>query len=295
MELKLLNWLISFFQKLKKSLSNGIDELVYMKYVIEFGERDDDIYVSTFMKSGTTWMQMILYQLTTDGEITFNHIYDVSPWLRNLASRKGVIPKDLPSPRIIKMHDAYEKVPKGKPGRFIYVMRDGIDVSNSLWHHRRNYVTHKLSFSENFDTSFVENGSMNWFHFNAEWLMNKNKHKMLYVRYEDLKNDFDKEINRISAFIGITLTPEILQRTKQRASFSFMKMHETKFGEQPPEDKFDRVYDQFIRSGSMGEGFEKISTEELRVYCQKMKEILPISPLLFDYFKKANAELSNRT
>jgi hypothetical protein len=48
MELKILNWLISFLQKLKKSLSNGIDELVYMKYVVEFGERDDDIYVSTF-------------------------------------------------------------------------------------------------------------------------------------------------------------------------------------------------------------------------------------------------------
>jgi hypothetical protein len=37
------------------------------------------------------------------------------------------------------------------------------------------------------------------------------------------------------------------------------------------------VYDQFIRSGNVGESFQKISTEQLKVCCQKMKDILPIS------------------
>ena len=49
----------------------------------EFDYRSDDIYVATYMKSGTTLLQMILYQLFTDGNMDFDHIYDVSPWLEH--------------------------------------------------------------------------------------------------------------------------------------------------------------------------------------------------------------------
>jgi hypothetical protein len=294
MEIKILNWLIRFLDRLKGNIVKVVDKLVSLKYELEFGEREDDIYIATFMKSGTTWMQMIVYQMVTDGNIDFKHIYDVSPWVRNLAATRGALPENLPSPRIIKTHDPYDQVMSSKPGRFIYVIRNGIDVANSLWHHRRNYVKASLTFEENMEISFKDKDDMNWFTFNRKWLENKNKHKILYVRYEDLHAQFDKEIERIAAFIEVPLTAEMKARVKERASFSFMKQHETKFGEQPPEQRHQIVYDQFIRSGKTNEGIGEISDADLNSYIENFKTQLPPSPLLANYFMAAVEESERR-
>ncbi len=47
---------------------------------VDFNIRPDDIFIVTYPRSGTTWMQMILYQLTTDGKMNFPHISKVCPW-----------------------------------------------------------------------------------------------------------------------------------------------------------------------------------------------------------------------
>jgi len=36
-----------------------------------FVPRNDDIFIVTYPRSGTTWLQQILYQLTTDGNMDF--------------------------------------------------------------------------------------------------------------------------------------------------------------------------------------------------------------------------------
>jgi len=39
-----------------------------------FVPRPGDIYIVSYPRSGTTWLQMILYQLTSDGSMGFDHI-----------------------------------------------------------------------------------------------------------------------------------------------------------------------------------------------------------------------------
>ncbi|MBL0309454.1 MAG: sulfotransferase domain-containing protein [Bacteroidetes bacterium] len=266
-EISIIEKCIRFLSKVKSNVEGAIHQLRFMKYELLFGERDDDIYVVTFLKAGTTWMQMILYQLTTDGAMNFKHIYDVSPWLRNLADRNGTIP-DLLSPRIVKTHDPYNKVDKNKKGKYIFVVRDGLDVANSLYHHRKNYNSTKITFQESFEMSFRDEDDSNWFKFHEQWLRNKNKLPILYVRYEDLQQNFVQELFRIAKFLGIELKPEHINRIQEHCSFDFMKQHESKFGEQPNVEKHEIVYNQFIRTGKMGEG-EKVISEADKEYFYK--------------------------
>jgi hypothetical protein len=249
-----LRWIVS-------KISALLRELNFFQYCLKFGQRNDDIYVCTYLKSGTTLMQMILYQLTTNGEVDFEHIYDVSPWIRNDAF-KGKPPLNFPSPRIIKSHDGYDQFEMDIKGRFIHVTRNGKDVAASLYHQNKNYNRADLEFSETFQNFFERKSKMNWFSYTRDWFENKKKLNVLYVKYEDLIDRKEEVIREVAKFINIELTHEIVERTLERSSFDFMKLHEDKFGEQP----LERVYNQFIRKGKKGEGEEYLNEAQKKFF-----------------------------
>ncbi len=232
-------------ERTKKALEN----LRWLDYKFKFGEREDDIYVTTYPKSGTTLMQMLLYQLTTNGNMNFEHIYDVSPWIRN-AAITGVPPIELPSPRIIKTHDPYHLFPPFTKGRFIFVSRNPQDCIVSNWHQELNYRTTTLTLADYAERKLKE--KPNWFEFTKAWLINEKKLPILYLRYEDLLNDFEGCVNKISKFLQIEFSPETITRTYERTRFDYMKQNENKFGERPI--LAERIFNQFIRQGKIGEG-----------------------------------------
>lgn len=256
----LLNKLNKPISRFSKFINKKSTELRFVQYKLIFGERDDDIYIATFPKSGTTMMQMILYQLTTNGEINFNHIYDVSPWIRN-ESFRNKRPKNWPSPRIIKTHDRHKNFPKNIKGRFIVVHREGMDVAVSFYHQQKNYNDPNLKF-EDFIKSFLKGKS--WFKFSSEWFRNKNNLTVLYVKYENLLHNKRNEINRIVEFLNLKVNDDQVDRAIHFSSFEYMKEKEDLFGDKP--EALNRVYDQFIRKGKKGEGKKIFSTEDKREF-----------------------------
>lgn len=264
-KLKLINALENYLERRISSLSNYMLKIKEYKYFDALEERNDDIFVVTFLKSGTTWMQMILYQLTTEGKMDFNHIYDVSPWIRNEAV-SGKDPErinQLPSPRIFKSHDKYQEFGEGSQARFIYVYRNGMDVAVSLHHHRRNYNKADETLEETLDQYFNTEKEYNWYNYSEEWLANSMGLNILYISYEELKADLESAVKKIAQFLGIELDKERLDRVLERSSFEFMKTHETKFGEQP---KHQIVYNNFIRKGETGEGKKKLNEQQQKAY-----------------------------
>lgn len=278
--------LYRFISRIHSGSGEALKKLKEYRYFSQFEEREDDIYVTTFLKSGTTWMQMILYQLTTGGNIDFNHIYDISPWPTNAAIKGEKPPNGLPSPRILKSHDPYDNFNKDIKGRFIFVYRNAGDVAVSLFHHLKNYEDPGITMDAVLERYFREDKEYNYYTFHRQWFLNKHKFPVLYIRYEDLKNSFDLKIRQIAAFIRVDVTEELIERVRERSSFEFMKQHEEKFGEQPT-DRDKRRYDQFIRKGATGEG-AKTLTEEQKETIRKgfnghLKEFEPLfDPAAFD-------------
>lgn len=276
---KLVSFAHKLIHKLGKNISKAAEELNYLKFKMDFGERDDDIYIITFPKSGTTLMQMMLYQLTTNGKVDFKHIYDVSPWIRNDSFKRRKPRLDLPSPRLIKSHDTYEYYDKATKGKFIYIIRNGMDVAVSLYNQRKNYGSPNLDFDKYFE-GFMKSVKLNWFAFNRQWLENKNKLPILYITYESLLNNFDESLKKLSEFCNIKVSEKDLPRIKERCSFEYMKKHEDKFGEQQPEPKPQFIYDQFIRKGKPGEGKNILNDKQRKwfivEYCQKIQRFEPL-------------------
>lgn len=263
----ILNILERFCTSRIESYAAALTHIRQHRFFHVLQQREDDIYIVTFQRSGTTWVQMICYQLLTDGNMGIDHIYDVSPWLSNAAVTGGDAAKinKLASPRIFKSHDSYGKFDPGVKGRFIHVHRNGEDVAVSLHHHIRNYRNPEQTLDQTLEEYFAPENDNNWFSFTQHWLKNANSFDILYIDYADLKNHFDPSVERIADFLNVALTEEVMQRVRERCSFSFMKKHESKFGEQP---KNPRVYDQFIRQGKEGAGTE-LSAEQ-HLYFNKM-------------------------
>ncbi len=211
--LRYLSW-VAGWQKLKR---------------VDYESLPDDVFLATYPRSGTTWLQMMLYQLITDGEMRFSHISERIPWLERIPF-SGLDVRCLPSPRVFKTHLPYSAVPKGQ-ARYIYFCRDGRDVVVSYYHfyrsHLRETSTEFPEFFERFMQGKVQYGT--WFDHVAGWWERRDDSNVLFLWYEDAKADLAGTLRIIADFCGIDISEADLARPLERCSFEFMKKHEWQF------------------------------------------------------------------
>src|SRR5262245_40191290 len=229
---------------------------------LDFVPRKDDVFIVTYPRSGTTWMQMILYQLTSDGSMEIPHIGEYCPWFeRSLRSGRGF--ETRPGPRLFKSHLSYRQIPKG-PGKYIYVARDGKDVAISNYHLERMYIGYEGTFADYFDRFLrgqVECGS--WFAHVSQWWQHRDDPGVLFLTYEELTRDLESCVRRIADFCGFDLPPERLPGILERCRFAFMKEHERKF-----DPAMEVLWEQgvqlngFIRRGRVGESAVELSSDQ---------------------------------
>ena len=134
-----------------KSVTQNVVNTIEKTYV----PRNDDVFLCTFIKSGTTWVQAILRELIDIAEGTDTRVEGVSvgltegeriPWIEEMAAIAGpttIYTKRLneQSPkrrRVFKTHLPYPVVQNWatKGTKFIFVVRDPRDVAVSAWHTR---------------------------------------------------------------------------------------------------------------------------------------------------------------
>lgn len=278
-------------KKMKASVLNGILRLIgkaqyrlYMLYgkikaittPIDYESRDDDIFICTYPKSGTTWVQMILYQLTGDGELNHPHISLAIPDVEmDVLFGPGDIRQYKP-PRILKTHQPYESVLKGS-GRYIYVVRDGRDVAVSYFHHYRYYRGYNGTFDE-FVELFLKGQAVfgNWADHVAGWRKNPDNLNVLYLSYEELVEDLEAGVRKIAGFCNIPISDDQMPRILERCGFEFMKENQYFFDLAVGVlvKKGFRNKREFIRSGKAGEGRTAMNADQLKAYADTFNQKL---------------------
>ncbi len=256
---------------------NATTELYRLAH-LDFSPRDDDIVIVTYPRSGTTWMQMILYQLTTDGNMDIPHISVVTPWIERSFCMGLKTPDDfesLPSPRVFKSHMHYSWTPKW-PCRFIYIVRNGKDVAVSYYHLYKTHLNFKGTFSEFFDL-FIRGKLLydSWFEHVAGWWKHKDAPNILFLKYEDLKRDLEGCVREIADFCEIEIQPERFPEILERCSFSYMKTHESVF-DPTMEKMLEKGYilNSFFRKGETGQGKQYLTPEQEKVFEKNIQKYM---------------------
>jgi hypothetical protein len=240
-----------------ESLADALRTVRFLRGRAAFVPRDDDVYVVTYPRSGTTWVQFIIYLLRSDRSMAFEHLSEVSPWWERslaLGSRRAEDFEPLASPRVFKSHLPRRWLPDR--GRYVYVARDGLDVAVSYYNLYRSHLGFRGDF-EAFFERFVrgEVQYRSWFKHVEGWRRFADDPRVLFMTYEGLRSDLRGHVGRIATFLGLRLEPANLDAVERMASFEFMKAHEPKF-----DPITETLIDQglrpgrFIREGKSGSG-----------------------------------------
>jgi hypothetical protein len=227
--------------------------LTWRRHNLLYRGSPNDLFIVSYPKSGTTLVQMLVYQLMTDGRMDLPHIRQFSPEIDApiLMGAPGFAVDALPAPRVLKSHLPYRCIPKG-PGRYIYVMRNGLDVALSAYHQARR-TGDTASFEEYVDR-FVSGREWGggWFDHVAGWARNARGLDVLYVTFEDLVRDFPRAAGSIAAFCGVAVDEAEWARIATNCSFASMRRHERMVDPLDGLAATDRVH--FIRAGRIGDG-----------------------------------------
>ena len=121
-------------------LQENLDKLKQLKL------RDDDVWVVSYPKAGTTWTQYIVHLIHNGGKDDGKKISDTVPWIETGIHDTEVTADDLTPPRAFKSHMPYGRMPCGPPSstpsKYIYVARNPKDLATSFYHH---YLAYNVS------------------------------------------------------------------------------------------------------------------------------------------------------
>ena len=197
-----------------------------------FPPRPDDIYIASYPKSGATLMQMMLYQLTTDGAMNFPHIHAVAPSLDVAIMKREVdYVSGLPSPRILKTHARWSDLSSNlEISRGIYLIRHPGDVLISAYNHMKMQLGHAVAFDAVVNESFLEVPPWGtWREHTLSWWPHRAEPNVLFLCYEDVVGDLSGTITTVAAFLGLDLSLPLLRRVREHCDIEFMSEHQNKF------------------------------------------------------------------
>ena len=175
---------------------------------MRFKAKKDDIFVCSYAKSGTTWLQHIVWLITHYGEDYFEGKAqaDCIPMLEFEGDEKTNAVDTRGYQRLIKTHFPHKWVPLHSEALYLYIARDPKDVLVSYYFHVKGFPGYK---APEFEMSTLYDMFMKGeVEFNdhcdhvAEWYNHRNDSNVLFLLYEDLQANLELEVVKIAKFLG---------------------------------------------------------------------------------------------
>lgn len=233
-----------------------------------------DFILATYPKSGTTWAQMLAYQVAIGGALQFRHINDFCPYIPDTAIFSDALSKNLRRlswPRFLRTHLCRQLCPKHC--RYILVLRDPRDVLVSYHHHLASIGSAPDEFDDFVDIFIkgrVPYGS--WFDHLRSWWPLVVSQEALVLSYESMSEDLWHCASRLAAYVGIELRSERRSALLGACSFEAMKRQAALFDARGPRTGVDPK--SFFRCGTTGDGRRRLSGDNLTLVNHHVRELV---------------------
>ena len=198
--------------------------------IASYRPRPTDIVISPYGKCGTTWLQQTFHCLRTGGDMDFDDISRVVPWIETARSLNlDLEAPQRAEPRGFKSHLPYTAMPKG--ARYVVSLRDPKDALVSMYRFMEGWFMEPgaISISE-FAEPWIsrENGMDYWTHLISWWEQRDNP-DVLLLSYEQMTAEPAAHIRRLARFCGLPLDEALLSLTLERSSLAYMLAHKDRF------------------------------------------------------------------
>ena len=261
-----------------------------------FRVRDDDIFITTAYKAGTTWTQRILAALVFGPGPLPASLTDISPWID--ARFMGPIEPMLElvdaqrHRRFVKSHLAADGLRFFPQAKYIVVGRDTRDVFMSMFNHYSGYTDFMYLLFNDADRPgpefprcpatpremwprWIGEGWFDWepdgwpfwshHHHLATWWEVHDLPNVLFVHYGDLKADPEAEIRRIATFCGFDVDDDAWPALVATVGLDAMRA-EARGVDDPLSMVWTGGADQFFYKGTNGRWREVLTDDDLVLY-----------------------------
>ncbi|XP_047169095.1 cytosolic sulfotransferase 15-like [Vigna umbellata] len=267
-----------------------------------FNGKDSDVFVASFPKSGTTWLKALTFVIINHQRFSsFEHHPLLSSNPHELVSfPEFILSHDLDDqilslsnmsePRLLATHLPFPSLPKSitkSNCKIIYICRNPFDTFVSAW----EFFTKKSSVSSpalTFEEAFEKycNGIMGfgpwWSHMLGYWNESITRpNKVLFLKYEDLKEDSVFHVKRMIEFLDTPVKGEstaVIENIINLCRFEKMKdLEVNKSGE------IDNIAEKknFFRKGKIGDWINYFSPSMIEKLSKIIEEKLSGSGLSF--------------
>jgi aryl sulfotransferase len=271
-------------QKTREFFNHHMDSTIWNRFQF----RPDDVIISTYAKSGTTWTQQIVGQLLLGGDPAVR-VSEISPWLDLRVpseTEKFELLDSQTHRRFIKTHtplDAFVFRPEIK---HIYIGRDGRDIAWSMHNHANNFrpevyallnespglVGPPLARPEHDELAFFrlwleQDGHPFWSLWEnvRTWWTVRDLPNVLMLHFADMKRDLPGTVQRIAKFLEIEADAELIARVVEHSSFDWMKLNADKCAPLGGAI-FEGGGETFINRGSNGRWQQVLTDTDISAY-----------------------------
>jgi aryl sulfotransferase len=214
----------------------------------DFKFRDGDIIISTYGKSGTTWMQQIIAQMLFAGDTEMD-TQAMSPWVDYVIPPKEVKLAALEAQthrRFMKTHLPVDALVYSPRAKYIYIGRDGRDVLWSFYNHHSagteamyNGLNNRpgrvgpplepppAGIREYWRAWFEREGYPYWpFWENIRgWWTIRHLPNILMVHFDVLRGQLPGQMRRIARFLDIPIDEAKWDTIVEHCTFEWMREH----------------------------------------------------------------------